>query len=141
MPPAKSLGRISEAYLEEKRDLVRKSSDGRLGAVKFENARAADLIACRDAVRLDLIDEERLLFARGLREMGTVSEMDGRMESSGMMMAWRGCSRHSIVGGDERASLSLRSRRELRLRLVGVTGELNEGDARSSSAWREGVEE
>lgn len=50
------LGRISLVNFGDKSDLVRRSSGGTLGAVKFEKDFAADLSAWNDAVRLDLND-------------------------------------------------------------------------------------
>jgi hypothetical protein len=132
--PEKSRGRISEAYFEEKSDLVSKSSDGRLGAVKLEKARAADLMAWSEAVRFDLMEE------RGLVERDSLGvDVESRVGtgSSGMGVNSRGWSKHSMVGGEESFSfLSMRRRK-----LAGVTGDLNEGDVESSSALREGVVE
>jgi hypothetical protein len=55
--PAKVRGRISEAYRDEKSERVRKSSEGSDGAVKLEKAFAAERMAWKDAVRLDLKDD------------------------------------------------------------------------------------
>ena len=55
---------------------VRKSSGGTLGAVKLEKDLAADLMACSDAVRLDLNDVKRSV------EEGNVDAMRAMSDAS-----------------------------------------------------------
>jgi hypothetical protein len=66
---------------------VRKSSDGRDGAVKFEKAFAAERMAWKEAVRLDLnvdFEDDDLVEAggRGVEGGRTVTGVRGEDESS-----------------------------------------------------------
>jgi hypothetical protein len=100
-------------------------------------------MACREAVRFDLRDDEDLgpiLLPPGCLGSDIVSlDGDSGRDSSGMEGGRSGWSLTSMVGGDE--NLSLLGKREERRKLMGVTGELKEGDNSSSSVLRDGVAE
>jgi hypothetical protein len=118
--PWNPFGRISLVKREEKRERLSISSEGILGAVKFENDLAADFRAFRDAVRFDLKVDFGLIVRSGwgvkLGYSTYVSTgVDGRS----------GWSSHSSVGGEDTSfSLLWFSPKNRRLDKDGSDGEL-----------------
>jgi hypothetical protein len=86
-------GRISGAYRSDdaNRLRVKKSSDGREGAVKLEKDLAAERKACREAVRLDL-NLKRLFEADDVGGVASGAAVMSKGESSGIGKESNGCS-------------------------------------------------
>jgi hypothetical protein len=132
--PDRGRGRISEAYLLEKSERVRKSSDGREGAVKLEKAFAAERSAASEAVRLDLSELFCFCVERGVAT-GVRVGVDHKVVAVGTSRS--GWSGHSSAGGEE----TLRWERDMRRTDVGVSGSEKVGDRIGSmSNSREGVD-
>jgi hypothetical protein len=134
-------GRISGAYRVENIERVKKSSDGKEGAVKFENALAAERSRESDNERLDFRvdlgagvgDITRLAVFRGTKAIGAV-DLTGRGISNS------GCADTDITDGEDTFRSYLPGLRSEEVPDVGVRGYENDEESEGSSGSSDGVE-
>jgi hypothetical protein len=133
-------GRISGAYRVENIDLVKKSSDGKEGAVKFENAFAAERSRDKDSDKLDLRLDLGVEVGAGLLAAFVGTNAIGVFGFiTGVGTSKSGWVDTDTAGGDDTFRsylLGLRNDEPL----IGVCGNENDEDSEGSSCSSDGVE-